>query len=287
MGPFGDRVPKWPPAGGRRRHAGRRSSSPRSCRCSPRCPPIVTGGDRAQPGIVLLGAAGLRRRDRRRRVRDRAPHAARHRRPARPARAGRPSPARCCSAPPPPLVLAGVAAAWTLLGDLAGLAGHPARARHPQRHRQGLRPARPRVRRLGPRAAGLRARALRAAGRRRRDPAARLRLPRAVVLEGPDPGRADRLGAVRRAGRAVRRARHRRALDAAGPAGLPPLRRHRLAAAGHRRLGGRRRRRPRRGVRAGARAARRRWPSAARCSPWRSPPCPLLRLGEARRPQLA
>ena len=180
------------------------------------------------------------------------------------------------------LVLAAVAVAWTVLGDLEGSLVIPPELDTRTATARGFDlPVRESVD-WGP---GLLASAL-----------ARCVLPVVageILLRGfvfpalsgvarAGPGRADRLRPVRRLRAALRLAGDRRPLDAARPAPVPPLRRHGLAARRHRARVGRRGRRL--GVSAGAGAgrrggARRRLRGASR---WALPPRPRSRGGARR-----
>ena len=193
MRPFGDRVPAWPPLAGVSRCSSR-SWSPRSRRCR-RAPGRDAGLERSSPAIVLLAAVLTA-------VGIVVVCAC--------SRGSRPVTARTSSACGPPTspraapagggggrALGIVAVAWAVLGDLEARSTYsprstPARSRRRSTTCRCAGPSRPaKPDRLG-------ARGLRSFLHGGRDPAARLRVPRPVRLEGADPGRGDRLRAVRR-----------------------------------------------------------------------------------------
>ncbi len=118
MGPFGNRVPKWPPAAGVAAMVAAIVISA-FVPLVAALPAILTGGTRAQPGIVLLGAAGSAAA-----IVAMVFAVARLTRPVTadqlglrvPDDVGRALLLGAAAA----LVLAGVAAAWMLLGDPKG-----------------------------------------------------------------------------------------------------------------------------------------------------------------------
>ena len=250
MGPFGDRVPKWPVLAG---VAALLSAIVISSLVPliAALPALLTGGDRAQPGIILLGAI---------------PTAvaivvvvcmlARLTRPVTADQLGLRVPDDVPRAVlltvGAALVLAAVAVAWTVLGDLEGSLVIPPEIDTRTATARGFDlPVRESVD-WGP---GLLASAL-----------ARCVLPVVageILLRGfvfpalsvvarAGPGRADRLRRVRRLRAALRLAGDRRPLDADGPAPVPPLHRHGIAARRHRARVGRRGHQPWRVGRAGA-----------------------------------
>lgn len=118
MGPFGARVPKWPPPAGGVAMLGAVVISA-LVPLAAALPAIFTGGERAQPGIVLLGAAGSAAA-----IVAVVFAIARLTRPVTAdqlgLRAPEDLPRSLLLAAAAALVLTGAAAAWALLGDLQG-----------------------------------------------------------------------------------------------------------------------------------------------------------------------